>query len=63
MCIRDRYNADDPWAERLLQNAACRRYSYAVHAGADLRAEDIVLAADHIAFDAVEMCIIDRCFW
>ena len=47
------YNADDPWAARLLQNATCRRYSYGERAGADLRAEDIVLAADHIAFDAV----------
>ncbi len=27
-------NADDPWTERLLQNAACRQYfSYAEHAG------------------------------
>ena len=47
------YNADDPWAARLLENATCRRYASAVHADADLRAENIVLAADHIAFDAV----------
>ena len=46
-------NADDPWMERLLQNAPCRRYLYAEHAAADLRAENILLAADHIAFDAV----------
>ena len=46
-------NADDPWMERLLQNATCRRYLYAEHAAADLRAENILLAADHIAFDAV----------
>ena len=46
-------NADDPWTERLLQNAACRQYFYAEHAAADLRAEHITLAADHIAFDAV----------
>ena len=46
-------NADDPWTERLLQNATCRRYLYAEHAAADLRAENILLAADHIAFDAV----------
>ena len=37
------YNADDPWTERLLQNAACRQFSYAEHAAADLRAEDISL--------------------
>ena len=47
------YNADDPWTERLLQNATCRRYSYGVQAEADLRAENITLTADHIAFDAV----------
>ena len=46
-------NADDPWTERLMANAVCRRYTYAVNADADLRAENIVLAADHIAFDAV----------
>ena len=46
-------NADDPWTERLMANAVCRRYTYAVRADADLRAENIVLAADHIAFDAV----------
>ena len=31
----------------------CRQYFYAEHAAADLRAEHITLAADHIAFDAV----------
>ena len=36
-------NADDPWTERLLQNAACRQYFYAEHAAADLRAEHITL--------------------
>ena len=46
-------NADDPWTPRLLQNAACRRFFYAEHADADLRAEDIELAADHVAFTAV----------
>lgn len=46
-------NADDAWTERLLENAACRKFFYAEHAGADLRAEDIRLAADHVAFTAV----------
>ena len=46
-------NADDPWTERLLRDATCRRYFYAERADADLRAENIALAADHIAFDAV----------
>ena len=46
-------NADDAWTERLLRNAGCRRFFYAEHAGADLRAEDVQLAADHVAFTAV----------
>ena len=46
-------NADDPWTERLLQDAACEKFFYAEQADADLRAENICLAADHVAFDAV----------
>lgn len=46
-------NADDPWTERLLTDATCRKYFYAERAAADLRAEDISLQADHIAFTAV----------
>lgn len=46
-------NADDPWTPRLLENAACRKFFYAEHTGADLRAENIELAADHVAFTAV----------
>ena len=46
-------NADDPWTPRLLRNASCKVLTYAEHAPADLRAENIGLGADHIAFDAV----------
>ena len=46
-------NADDAWTERLLQNAPCRKFFYAERAAADLRAEDVQLAADHVAFTAV----------
>jgi len=46
-------NADDPWAGRLLREASCRRLFYAEQAEADLRAEEIRLGADHIAFTAV----------
>ena len=45
-------NADDPWTERLLKNASCRKFFYAERADADLRAEDLELAADHVAFTA-----------
>ena len=46
-------NADDPWTPRLLANASCRTLTYAERAPADLRAEEISLAADHVAFTAV----------
>ena len=47
------YNADDPWHERLLQNARCpRRFSYAVHAQADLTAKNVQLHAGSVDFDA-----------
>lgn len=46
-------NADDPWTGRLLAEATCKKYFYAKDAEADLRAEEIVLESDHIAFIAV----------
>ena len=46
-------NVDDPWTERLLKDATCRKFSYAEQAAADLRAENVCLEADHVAFDAV----------
>ncbi|MGM9618594.1 MAG: UDP-N-acetylmuramoyl-L-alanyl-D-glutamate--2,6-diaminopimelate ligase [Oscillospiraceae bacterium] len=46
-------NADDPWTERLLREATCKRVFFAEKAAADLRAEDIELAADHVAYGAV----------
>ena len=46
-------NADDPWTERLLADATCKKMFYAEKAAADLRAEEIELASDHIAFTAV----------
>jgi len=52
-CRTGVYNADDPWSPRLMKEAACVRFSYAVRAEADLKAENIELSADHISFDAV----------
>lgn len=46
-------NADDPWTERLMRDARCQQLTYGVEHPADLRAEDIRLEADHIAFTAV----------
>ena len=47
------YNGDDPWVARLLREATCYPVCYGRKRGADLWAEDIDLAADHIAFTAV----------
>ena len=52
-CDRGVFNADDPWTERLWQDATCTRFTYAEKAEADLRAEDVELGADHVAFTAV----------
>ena len=46
-------NADDPWTPRLTADSTCEMLTYAETAEADLRAEDIVLEADHVAFTAV----------
>ena len=53
MCEKGAVNQDDPWTPRLTQAASCALYTYGEGDGADLRAEDIHLASDHIAFTAV----------
>ena len=45
-------NADDPWTPRLLQAAGCETLFYSVNAASDLKAENVELAADHVAFTA-----------
>ena len=47
------YNADDCWSERLMAGATCKTLSYGVNAAADLRAENLELESDHVAFRAV----------
>lgn len=46
-------NGDDPWTPRLLEGATCRTFTYAQHGAGDLRAEDVSLDVDHVAFTAV----------
>lgn len=46
-------NAADPWTPRLLQEASCKVFTFSGSGEADLRVEDAVLAADHVAFTAV----------
>ena len=46
-------NADDLWTPRLLKDADCGTLFYSVNAASDLKAEDVELASDHVAFTAV----------
>ena len=46
-------NADDLWTGRLMENASCKVLTYSEKADSDLRAADISLGADHVAFTAV----------
>ncbi len=46
-------NAADPWTPRLMKGSACGITTFSSAGGADRRAEDAVLAADHVAFTAV----------
>ena len=46
-------NGDDPWTGRLMEHASCKVLTYSEKADSDLRAEDISLEADHVAFTAV----------
>ena len=46
------YNADDPWAQRLMADATCRKLSIG-EGQADLAAREIVLSAEGVSFDAV----------
>lgn len=49
------YNADDPWAPRLMEEATCRKVSVGEHGDVpvDLAARNIVLTAEGVSFDAV----------
>ncbi len=49
---RGAYNADDPWAGRVISEAACPLLSFGEKDGA-LRAKNVRLAVDGVSFDAV----------
>ncbi|MEY8386460.1 UDP-N-acetylmuramoyl-L-alanyl-D-glutamate--2,6-diaminopimelate ligase [Oscillospiraceae bacterium 38-13] len=46
-------NAADSWTPRLLRDSCCEVLRFSGSGEADLRAEEVVLAADHVAFTAV----------
>ena len=52
-CLTGVVNSSDPWTARLLSASTCKILSFSSAGQADLRAEDVVLAADHVAFTAV----------
>ena len=52
-CDNGVVNADDPWTDRLMEDASCRVLTYSERTDSDLRAADISLEADHVAFTAV----------
>lgn len=52
-CDRAVINADDPYAPRMLQTAACPVLTTGIEQPADLAAENINLNADGVSFDAV----------
>ena len=44
------YNFDDPWHERILHGADCRKISFGIGNEAQIRARDIESCADHVTF-------------
>ena len=61
-CDRGVINTDDAWAGFMRERAACPVLTYAIDSDADLRAENIELRADSVAFDAIyggERCHVD----
>ena len=46
-------NAADPWTPRLLRDSTCKVFTFSSTGPADLRAEDVVLSEDRVAFTAV----------
>ena len=53
-CTLGVYNADDPWAKRLMEQASCIPFSYGEAETADLRAEDVSLGAEGISFSVCD---------
>ncbi len=53
-CDKAAVNAGDPWAGFMLERAKCPVLTYSAKGDADLRAEDITLAATGVAFTAAE---------
>lgn len=44
------YNKDDPWYPRMLRHSQCCQLSFGIHSEAEVRASDVHMASDHVAF-------------
>lgn len=44
------YNRDDPWYPRMLRHSRCCQLSFGIHSEAEVRASNVHMAADHVAF-------------
>ena len=53
-CAEGVFNLDDPSAQTMMEQAACKCFTVGCTERAELRAEHIDLAADHVAMDVVE---------
>lgn len=53
-CERGVFNADDPAAKTMIDGSTCSVYTVGVESNSDLRAEQVELAADHVAMDVCE---------
>ena len=49
------YNADDPWAQQIMQGSTCRRFSYGVHHAADLQACGVAQGHDGVDYTALSV--------
>ncbi len=52
-CDKAAINTGDPWAPFMMERAACPVLTYSARGEADLRAEDVTLAATGVSFTAV----------
>ena len=53
-CDKGVFNADDPASKTMIDGSTCSVYTVGVGNGADLRAEEIELGADHVEMDVSE---------
>lgn len=48
------FDIDDPWAEKMMEQAAANKYTVSTKFAADLQAKNIIFSSDHVEMDIVE---------